>query len=97
MPAARLARPTAAAAADVDQAVAAARSLNLAGGAFGAMCAFLVSPAMVVTASATGMIQQAEGLLERAGTQLRGAAGDAEATEQAHLDTIRSLASGLGS
>jgi hypothetical protein len=81
---------------DVEQAVAAARSLNLAGGAFGVMCGFLVPPAMVATEVATGMIQQAAGLLERAGAELRGTAEDGEATERSHLEVIRSLAVSVG-
>lgn len=66
----------------VDQASEAAASMNLAGGAFGVMCAFLVPPAISITGIARGALRDASELLRREADALRDLADDFEAYEQ---------------
>jgi hypothetical protein len=66
---------------DVAEAAAAAGTVNIGGGAFGLMCAFLVPVISPVTTATTGAIRASGELLERTGTELRGAVSDWDATE----------------
>lgn len=76
---------------DVAEAAAAVRSLDLAGGAFGILCAFLVPPAQIVAAIAESMIVAADSMLERTGDELRAIATHVEAQEREIADDLRAL------
>lgn len=73
----------------------AAASMNIAGGAFGLMCAFLVPPALVATTAAKLVLGSTERLLERSTTQLRGAVQDFTTYEDSAVTAIQSLGRGL--
>ena len=77
--------------ADIAEASAAVASMNLGGGAFGVLCNFLVLPAQVATTAAGEMIRDCEGLMRRAGTQLRKVAADAEEREQDFVATLKQI------
>ena len=79
------------AASDAHVAVTAAQSLNVAGGAFGLMCAFLVTPAMVTTEAAKLMLVSVENLISRSATVLRAGVGDFDRYEDTAIDTVRAL------
>lgn len=81
---------------DVAEAVSASRSTNMAGGAFGVMCGFLVPPALAVTEAAKLFLCEAEGLLNRTSRELRAIAADMEQTECDIIDRVRTLESELG-
>ena len=83
-------------ASDIRLAENAAGSLNVSGGAFGVMCAFLVPPAQLVSSIATDAIAAAATMLEQSEEQLRGLAGDFDEGEQRQIDTIKDLASIFG-
>ncbi|MEV7609780.1 type VII secretion target [Microbacterium sp. NPDC089320] len=78
-------------ASDVRLAENAAGSMNVGGGAFGVMCAFLVPPAQIVSSIATSTISAAATMLEQSEEQLKGLADDFDEGEQRHLDTINGL------
>lgn len=78
-------------AADVRVAENAAASMNVGGGAFGLMCAFLVPPAQLVSSIAASTIAAAATMLEQSEEQLRGLANDFDEGEQQQLDTINAL------
>lgn len=78
---------------DARLAVDAARSMNVAGGAFGLMCASLVPVAMATTFAATEALASIEQLLHRSTTVLRAGVGDFTAHENAVIDVLRALAS----
>lgn len=78
-------------ASDVRLAENAAGSMNVGGGAFGVMCAFLVPPAQLVSSIAIGAISAAATMLEQSEEQLRGLADDFDEGEQRQLDTISGL------
>ncbi|APH44289.1 hypothetical protein BMW26_04375 [Microbacterium sp. 1.5R] len=78
-------------ASDVRLAENAAGSMNIGGGAFGVMCAFLVPPAQLVSSIAIGAISAAATMLEQSEEQLKGLADDFDEGEQRQLDTISGL------
>lgn len=82
-------------ASDVRLAENAAGSMNLGGGAFGVMCAFLVPPAQLVSSIAIGTISAAATMLEQSEEQLKGLADDFDEGEQRQLDTIDGLRASL--
>lgn len=82
-------------ASDAAEAAAALKSVNLGGGAFGVMCAWIVPPGLVSSA-VSQHINGAEGVLERTGQELRGVVADFAAYEEAVVQATRSLEGGLG-
>lgn len=82
-------------ASDVRLAHDAAGSMNVGGGAFGVMCAFLVPPAQLVSSIAIGAIASAATMLEQSEEQLRGLADDFDEGEQRQIATIDGLVSSL--
>lgn len=82
--------------ASVTQCMDAAASMNLGGGAFGIMCAFLVPPASAVSGIARSSISAAEGMLGRSATELRGLADDFERAEERVSGTLRDATAQLG-
>ncbi|WP_061965063.1 hypothetical protein [Demequina aurantiaca] len=79
----------------VGTAVQAAQSMNVAGGAFGLMCAFLVAPAMATTYAATSAIVSSQKLLERSARELRGAMRDVGVYEQGVIESLNRRISAL--
>ncbi|RLP80776.1 hypothetical protein D9V34_00750 [Mycetocola lacteus] len=82
-------------ASDVGEAAAAARSMNVAGGAFGLMCSFLVPPALVAVTSMERMLSASQRAIEHTATQLREIADEAEQREEDNIALIRELERGL--
>ena len=61
----------------------AAASLNLGGGAFGLMCAFMVPPATLVSSMAQSAITSAQEMVSRSASEVRGLRDDFMAFEEA--------------
>jgi hypothetical protein len=80
----------------VDQASSAAASMNLGGGAFGLMCAFLVPPAVAVTSIARTSLRDASEMLRREADALRDLADDVEAFEEWTSAELTGLESEMG-
>jgi uncharacterized protein YukE len=81
---------------DVAMAKDAAGSINLGGGAFGLMCAFLVPPISIVSSVAQSTLSAAGSMVQRSAREVRGVAGDFEANEDDIEQQISSLRSQLG-
>ena len=82
-------------AADVHEGLSAAASTDLAGGAFGVLCGFLMVPATAASFAGRSAISSAEQLVSRAAGQVRGWSADAQAVDQAACDAVASLRSAL--
>lgn len=80
----------------VDQARQAIASMNLTGGAFGMMCAFLVPPAVTMTFAASSMLSDASAMLSREASALRGTADDFDDLEDDIATSLERLGGGLG-
>jgi hypothetical protein len=78
-------------ASDIGVARDAASSTNMAGGAFGVMCAFLVAPASLAASIAGQAIAAAEGMVRRSATEIRGVASDMASFEEAVVDAARTI------
>ena len=65
-----------------DQAASAAAGMNLGGGAFGIMCAFMVPPLQLLSAPATGMLQAVAANVRAAGDTITAAAHMFEENDQ---------------
>lgn len=72
----------------IGEAVAAVNSMDLAGGAFGVLCNFLVAPASVVTLAGASMIRDCEDLMRRTKAQLEAFAQEVEAHDQSVVDQL---------
>lgn len=83
-------------ASDAAEAAAALKSVNLGGGAFGVMCAWIIPPVGLVSSAVSQHINGAEGVLERTGQELRGVVADFDAYEEAVVQATKSLEGGLG-
>lgn len=70
----------------------AAASMNLSGGAFGLICAFLVPMASSVTLAAEGAMKAAEAMLERDSNALRATADDFVDYEDDLSQELRAIA-----
>jgi len=75
-------------AAQVRTASAAVDSMNLGGGAFGLLCAFLVPPVLVATTAGGMAISSTEHLLGRSTRELRGAVRDFAHYEDDTADAV---------
>jgi hypothetical protein len=73
----------------------AAASMNMGGGAFGLMCAFLVPPATMISTAATNTIAAAEAMVERSARELRGVVTDFEGLEDRLVAEVRQLDASL--
>jgi hypothetical protein len=80
---------------DVLLAAEAAASTDMAGGAFGVMCSFMVPAALATTHAAHESIVSAADLLGRACERVRGWADDADETESAQCGEVSGLQSGV--
>lgn len=76
---------------DVAEAASAAGSVNVGGGAFGVMCAFLVPVIQPVTTATAAAIRESGSLLTRTGEELRGAVSDWETVESDIAEALRTL------
>lgn len=83
-------------AADIGIAKQAAASTNMAGGAFGVLCSFLVTPATVAATMAGSAIAAAEGMVTRSAREVRGVAADTAAVEDDIVQSLRALEKRLG-
>jgi hypothetical protein len=81
--------------ADVRLAQDAAASVNLGGGAFGLMCAFMVPLAATVQMAAQASLGSAAGMLGRSITELRGIAADFSTTEDALVSDLERMRAAL--
>lgn len=82
-------------AADVALAQSAAASINLGGGAFGLMCAFLVLPTTIVSTAAQLTLASAQGMVERSAREIRGVGRDFSTLEADIVTGIDDLKSEL--
>ncbi|MGX5694884.1 type VII secretion target [Agromyces soli] len=82
-------------AAQISTARDAAASMNMGGGAFGLMCAFLVPPATAISSLATSTVAAAEAMVERSAREVRGMAGDFESLEERLVAEVRRLEASL--
>lgn len=78
-------------AADVSVALDAVRGINLGGGAFGVMCAWMVPPALITSTIVINHIEQAQDVLQRTSDELVGAAQDFAKTEDGILAALKVL------
>ncbi|OZD55570.1 hypothetical protein CH252_06865 [Rhodococcus sp. 06-1477-1B] len=83
-------------ASDAAQALSAVQSINLSGGAFGLLCAWMVPPVGMVSQAVGSAIQEGSQTIERTASQIRDAAGDFQRYEESVVDVVRSLERGLG-
>jgi hypothetical protein len=81
---------------DVSSALSTLRGGDLASGAFGILCAFLVPPSLAMSAAATGLLGADGSLLLRTAGELRGTAAQWEQFEDDTVTTLRDLENGLG-
>jgi hypothetical protein len=82
-------------ASDIEVARSAGGSTNMAGGAFGIMCAFLVPPASLVANIAMQAISSAEDMVKRSSTELKGVVQDFTQLEEALVADLKKIESGL--
>ena len=82
-------------AADVALAQNAAGSINLGGGAFGLMCAFLVLPTTIVSTAAQLTLASAKGMVERSAREIKGVGRDFSTLEEDIITEIDDLKSEL--
>jgi hypothetical protein len=80
---------------DIGVARSAGGSTNMAGGAFGVMCAFLVPAASMVASMAMSAITSAEDMVKRSSTELKEVVKDFTTTEDAIIADVKSIQSGL--
>jgi len=78
-------------ASDVALAQSAASSMNLGGGAFGLMCAFLVLPSTIVSTAAQLALASAQGMVERSAREIRGVSSDFSTLESDITDGVTTL------
>ncbi|MFK4788673.1 type VII secretion target [Microbacterium sp. ZW T5_56] len=76
---------------DVSVALDAVRGINLGGGAFGVMCAWMVPPALATSNIVISHIQQAQNVLQRTSDELVATAADFRSVE----DGIHAALTGL--
>lgn len=74
----------------------AAGSMNLTGGAFGLMCAFLVPTAVGVTQIAMNAMAETAAMLQREAEALRDIAADFEQVEARTSDELRAISGQVG-
>jgi len=82
-------------AADVALAQNAASSINLGGGAFGLMCAFLVLPTTIVSSAAQLTLMSAKNLVDRSAREIKAVAKDFTLLEEDIISEIDDLQSEL--
>jgi hypothetical protein len=80
---------------DLDDALAAARSVDLSSGAFGVLCAFLVPPAGLASSMAVASLRSAGSMLRRAAAEVNGWADDAGETELQIVSDIQGIVAAL--
>ncbi|WP_433674824.1 hypothetical protein [Microbacterium gorillae] len=76
---------------DVTVALDAVRGINLGGGAFGVMCAWMVPPALAASTLVISHIEQAQRVLHHTSEQLVGMADDFRAVEDNTTATVDQL------
>ncbi|WP_433675741.1 type VII secretion target [Microbacterium gorillae] len=76
---------------DVTVALDAVRGINLGGGAFGVMCAWMVPPALTASTLVINHIQQAQDVLQRTSDELRSTADDFRAMEDGNIAALNAL------
>ncbi|WEG08614.1 type VII secretion target [Microbacterium horticulturae] len=80
---------------DVDTALSAVNSVNLGGGAFGLLCAWMAPPAHAVSNVITSHTRESRQVLERTQRQLRNTVEDYSELEESHKAVLRALGGGL--
>jgi hypothetical protein len=77
--------------ADVQEAIDAAASMNVAGGAFGVLCSFLVPPALVVTTAARSALLGVHGAIGQSAATLRAGARDLVGCDEDAVQVLGAL------
>lgn len=80
---------------DAAEATAAIKSINLGGGAFGALCAWMVPPVSMVSDAVSKHISGAEHVLERTGQEIQAVVRDFDSYEEEVLRAVRAIESDL--
>lgn len=83
-------------ASDAAEAASAIQSVNLGGGAFGVLCAWIVPPVGMVSGAVSQHISGAEGVLERTGQELRAVVADFDTFEETVIQVTKHLEGVLG-
>lgn len=78
-------------AASAAEALGAVRSVNLSGGAFGLMCAWMVPPVATVSSAVASAISSGGDTISRTAEEIRLAAGDFETHEQSAVDMVQGV------
>lgn len=81
---------------DAAEAADAIRSINLSGGAFGVLCAWMVPPISVVSGVVSAAIEGGEDLIGRTATELRAALREFDEHEQSVIAVVRRIEGTLG-
>lgn len=81
---------------DAAEAAAAIQSINLGGGAFGLLCAWMIPPISIVSDAVSRHIDGAEGVLDRTAQELRAVVRDFEGYEDAVSQVARGIEGSLG-
>ena len=81
---------------DVGVAADAVAGIDLGGGAFGVLCAWMVPPAQVVSGVVLSHSRETRVVLNRTEGELRGVASDFSAAEDANVDVLRAVGGVLG-
>lgn len=81
---------------EVSTAIDAVNSINLGGGAFGVLCAWMVPPAQIASSIVGSHVRETRTMLHRTDDELRGAARDFTIAEDAHVSSLHALREALG-
>lgn len=80
---------------DASQALAAVRSINLSGGAFGVLCSWLVPPVSVVSQAVASAIQEGGATIDGMAQQIREVADEFRSYEETVINVVHDLERGL--
>lgn len=83
-------------ASDAAEAASAIQSVNIGGGAFGVLCAWMVPPVGIVSGAVAQHIDGAEGVLDKTGTEMRAVVSDFDGYEEAVVQVSQSIEGHIG-
>lgn len=78
-------------ASDAAEAVSAIGSINLSGGAFGVLCAWMVPPVAVVSTAVSQAISGGQDLISRTASEVRAVVSDFDSYEQAVIEAVQGM------
>ncbi|MBZ4488096.1 hypothetical protein LQ938_11520 [Microbacterium sp. cx-55] len=83
-------------ASDAAEAVSAINSINLSGGAFGLLCAWMVPPVSMLSGVVSSAISGGEDLIGRTATEIRAALGEFDQYEESVTQSVANIEKALG-